>query len=351
MKFQLGQDLIDILRGKKKIVFIDRKRYRKNDKTKKFFNACGFIMDGGISFQPNNILSCCNSRIVENLSVGNINDMSIDKLKKMIVRKESLIISDFKNGKVPFGCIQCRRIKRYSRDDMTCKDIKYITLRTFTKCNLKCIFCSIIKKYESGNFTDTDMSLVIATIKAMHVNGMLSKDFFTAIDGGEPSLYENDLSDIVNFIISIGGTVRIISNGAKFIETVAKAVKNGKCRILFSVDAGSREVYKKIKGADYFDATWENVKKYIDYVGDVADDRIRVKFILQPENVNDIENMVNMCVKYGVKNPCLDIESSIRDYNLYKEPVMKFNELCKNNKIKVAKWYLFPTELKKIKQG
>ncbi|MDR3243114.1 MAG: radical SAM protein [Elusimicrobiota bacterium] len=351
MKFQLGQDLLDVARGKKRIVFVK--------KEKEFF-CCPLIMES-IDFSPNDMLTFCCFQFNrdETLVYGNLKRLDIDKLSKIVIDKKKQIISQFKRGSIPLGCRKCVRLKKAAWDNIDYRVIKYMTFGHFTKCNLKCSFCSVWKlvdaqKKKNIEVLDSDSDLIIKAIKQLHSGGgyrggMLAKDFYISLAGGEPTLYEN-LGDIINLVIEFGGTVIINSNGARFVESFAKAIKIGKARITFSPDAGSREVYKNTKGADYFGIAWDNIKKYIDYVGEVKDDRVRIKFILHQDNIDDIENMVDMCVKSGAKSAFVDINERLplNEHKLYKEPILKFKEYAKQNNVKLKSYYLLPNELKDL---
>ncbi|GMO53913.1 MAG: hypothetical protein Ta2G_12560 [Termitinemataceae bacterium] len=115
--------------------------------------------------------------------------------------------------------------------------------------------------------------------------------------------------------------------------------------MLFSPDAGSREVYQQIKGVDYFDTVWENIKKYHEN----TTKNLTVKFILQPQNLNDIYNIVNKCVECKVRQVSLDFEiySAQRkdDIKSFVQPLRTLNALLIQNGIKVAKGSFMPPEL------
>jgi molybdenum cofactor biosynthesis enzyme MoaA len=73
--------------------------------------------------------------------------------------------------------------------------------------------------------------------------------------------------------------------------------------IMISVDAGTRETFKRIKGIDAFDKVWENIKKYYDFGS-----RMLLKYIFVDENSNDtdVERFIKNVVNIGVSNIAID---------------------------------------------
>jgi MoaA/NifB/PqqE/SkfB family radical SAM enzyme len=118
---------------------------------------------------------------------------------------------------------------------------------------------------------------------------------------------------------------------------------------LFSPDAGSEDVYKRIKGYDFFNRVWENIEKYLKNAGD-NQKKIEVKFIIMPENKDDIENMLKMCLKAGVKNAVLDWNNYAPPdlYREYTDTFNKFRYLFRANGITVRDGTFVPDELREV---
>jgi molybdenum cofactor biosynthesis enzyme MoaA len=113
-------------------------------------------------------------------------------------------------------------------------------------------------------------------------------------------------------------------------------------RIILSPDAGSREVYKKIKGKDYFETTWFNIKKYVEETSG----NVEVKFILEKGNIDDVDNMINMCLKTGVNKVHLSMDVNISETEFYKyeSSFSHFVNRCKNEGINLLSIFTFVPE-------
>jgi molybdenum cofactor biosynthesis enzyme MoaA len=131
--------------------------------------------------------------------------------------------------------------------------------------------------------------------------------------------------------------MHINTNAVIFKTEFAEGLFSNRIQLLISADAGSPEVYKAIKGVDYFTSVWENIKKYnnaclnnngLDY------GQVYVKFILQTENKNDIQNIINMCKKNNVRNVVLDWNMySVENPVDYSNEVLIFIQLCRANNL------------------
>lgn len=136
--------------------------------------------------------------------------------------------------------------------------------------------------------------------------------------------------------------VEIYTNGAKVPKTFVDGVNKGLFRIILSPDAGSREVYKKIKGKDYFETTWFNIKKYVEETSG----NVEVKFILEKGNIDDVDNMINMCLKTGVNKVHLSMDVNISETEFYKyeSSFSHFVNRCKNEGINLLSIFTFVPE-------
>ena len=93
-------------------------------------------------------------------------------------------------------------------------------------------------------------------------------------------------------------------------EVLAK--KDVEIKVIISLDAGSREVFKKVKKTDKFKEVCKNIKKYALAAKKSIPSHLGVKYIIIP-NVNDtkeeIDKWLDLCIKeLGVKYLIADIE-------------------------------------------
>ncbi|NFV78564.1 radical SAM/SPASM domain-containing protein [Magnetospirillum aberrantis] len=128
-------------------------------------------------------------------------------------------------------------------------------------CNHSCAFCpSAHMRRKRGLMSDTVAERVISEAAAA---GVREIGFYST---GEPFVHKG-LARLVAHAKKVGITYTYIStNGALATpERAAKVLEAGLDSIKFSVNAGSRETYKAIHGADDFETVKRNIQFIADY--------------------------------------------------------------------------------------
>jgi len=127
-------------------------------------------------------------------------------------------------------------------------------------CNCKCFFCGNTK---IAGYAYLDKALAFRVMKEFYDMGTREIALYAT---GEPFL-RNDLAEFVSKAKKIGYEyVFITSNGILATPERAKAVLDaGLDSIKFSVNAGTRESYKKVHGVDQFEAVVRNIKWFHEY--------------------------------------------------------------------------------------
>ena len=178
----------------------------------------------------------------------------------------------------------------------------YLNLGHDTSCNLLCKFCPALKD-RSPDATPT--SEILLAVRTLTDGNYLAKNASVAISGGEPAMMEG-LDTVIDFLNKGEYQVLIATNGTIFSQAIADSLRTGRTNIIVSVDAVSREVYKKIKGKDFCHHVWDNIKKYAEIDGT----KVIPKMIIMEENADEVDAFVQRGIESGVK-------SVMFDYDLY----------------------------------
>lgn len=169
-----------------------------------------------------------------------------------------------------------------------------IEISNFTTCNLKCVYCYTVLR------TDLKMPKYAYDLKPVIQefidNGYLAKDSLIEWAGGEVTLLP-DFRDVQELLINRGYMQTIFTNAVLFSEEIAKGLRQGKMSIVTSVDSGTAETFKAIKGHDHFHRVWENLEKYIQTRGQIS-----IKYVLRRDNSGegDLKGFIELCKKYRV---------------------------------------------------
>ena len=308
----------------------------------KSYYSCDSIENFQLVFYPSNrIRFCCMMNNDSFADICNFDEIKgnysrifnkgVSKLKK--VRKQ------FRKGNINPDCLKCPGLYKNTWKNIKNNKIFSINLSHYTGCNLKCVYCGGAKL---EGIKTTDSNMVFDTIKILKKGGHLLNNCSISVGGqhGEPSLHQGIIM-ITDYCMKNRIFLDIRSNAARYIDIFAKACENGTARLIISSDAGSADVFKKIKLVDEFDNTWENIQKYMHN----TTKNVYVKYLLQPENMNDYNDFIYCCKKYNVRIIMIDLVVGIE---CHKENVINsvknIKILCRKNEIEYIKGPFLPEE-------
>lgn len=313
----------------------------KNIKNTPELHSCFYI---SLNNEINSCMLCrghLDYKELQIASIENIDKDNVEHLYDKIVSHQNNLLERMYEGDVPEFCKGCYhlRVKNVDKVYKFLEPIRYISLCGSKYCNLRCEHCFFIRDNE--DIKDTDISKVINFLGLLKSKGFLSEFKALRLANGEPSIIKDDIK-LADYCVENSIPVEIYTNGAKVPQTFVDGVNKGLFRIILSPDAGSREVYKKIKGKDYFETTWFNIKKYVEETSG----NVEVKFILEKGNIDDVDNMINMCLKTGVNKVHLSMDVNISETEFYKyeSSFSHFVNRCKNEGINLLSIFTFVPE-------
>ena len=316
------------------------------------YYSCQIIAGGGVDFTVDNkIRVCCYTRDATGI-IADIPDepKGYDGLVKKITMKHNEIIESFSKGKIYPACEGCVNLFEQQENPMRIDNLKIntITLNHYLACNLKCIYCHrASEKYDKTKHEETDHVKVLGVIKFLIENAYISDTAVFQIGGGEPSI-SSGMIRIIEYLVENKQQVYINTNATKYVDIFAYGARKGLITIRLTVDAGLEETFQKIKRAAGFNAVWENVGKYMQN----TKNNVTVRFILMPENVDDIDNMVSKCKEFSVRRVMIDLllpgtNADVKkpeDY-IFIEPVRDFKNKLLSAGIAVERGYFMPENI------
>lgn len=239
-------------------------------------------LKNSVFFGPHEIIGCCKRFFYKGEMKGDIilmPDSSDITLEKILDRKKQ--IEDDINRDSYEPCEGCPYIERFERKKE--EKINYISLENYTYCNMKCSYCS--PKYYSGREALYDTYGIISDL----INGKhLGNQVHVVWGGGEPTLspkfYEitNDL--LGNDNVSI---VRVLSNSLRFSEGLNKLIDHKKMRLVTSIDAGTQDKFKEIRGKGEMNKVLDNLKAYNGIIN--APENLTIKYIMTEDNYDSVQ--------------------------------------------------------------
>jgi sulfatase maturation enzyme AslB (radical SAM superfamily) len=284
----------------------------------KSYYSCDSICNN-IHFAFDKIYTCCSS------FVGNFEWPLLAKdykggllpIQKIISAKEKLI-EDNNKPSVQNSCKQCNLLQH---KQWKSKNSQYIfndvVLNHFSMCNLSCQYCYTTSVEP---FMNHQLYLYEAypILKEMIDNQYIGRGCTVYWAGGEPAILP-ELGKCSELLIDNNIFQAIYSNGVLFSDVIESALKRKMMSLTTSLDAGSRELYSKIHGNDYFERVWGNLERYVE-AGEVY-----AKYIMMEENSDqeEIDLFVLRCKTSGIEHIRLDIDERLLSSGSVPEKVLR----------------------------
>lgn len=272
------------------------------------YKCCGFIKHGIQFFYENKINLCSqlgHKGGGEICILDNITDKTFD-IDKLIENRYKIYEKCLKGEEIE-NCEGCIDLKEEDNLPINQPKIKNLMIQHWTKCNSNCIYCYTgqDKKY----FNSLKTYSVYPILKKMAERDIIDKNGLANFAGGEFTCLK-EFNKIVKLLDKYNYFYVMNSSGVDYSSTIGKKLKQGKSSIVISVDAGSKEVHRKIKRVKTFDKVWRNIKKYNKNA--LYDDLVSVKYIVVPgynDNEDEINKWLEKCIQVNVKNIVLDINA------------------------------------------
>ena len=262
-----------------------------------------FMLQNYLIFLNEGLRFCCND-------MANFTDFRpefpyLETAEKTIVNfleKRKLIIDDLNDcsGLNDNPCRTCSNVNdRFQLFDTDKIKLKLISISDQpTVCQARCIYCGLSKDpkntYEAAKQSRYP-AMIAEIVKYLQSNDYLAHDCNFHFSGGEITILpqKDFLLDVAKGNMSI-----FFTNAFLFDQKIANSLRDNGSTINVSLDSGTRETFKLVKGHDLFEKVIENLKKYREY-GD-----FELKYNIIPginDNDNDIGGITYLIKSLGAK--------------------------------------------------
>jgi sulfatase maturation enzyme AslB (radical SAM superfamily) len=227
-----------------------------------------------------------------------------------IVKARDKLLEEIQNDKNE-SCLGCPFITKKSEKTIINKKIKHLSIEHHSVCNLRCSYCS--DTYWGGKRSKYD---VVEFIKDLSKNDALSECKQVVWGGGEPTL-DKTFEIIVNEIEKYASPKlyhRVFTNAVRHHPAIEDFLKKNLIKIVTSVDAGTEETFKKVRGRAKFEEVFLNLKKY----ANVNSDRVTIKYIITDDNqdIKDLKGFTQKCLENNLINCCYQISMNYKNEDI-----------------------------------
>lgn len=201
-----------------------------------------------------------------------------------LVAAECVRLRDDSKRHFTAGCVHCANF----RENDYCIDglIHYVNLSMYpAPCQSHCIYCSVHRENQdaSGEAAKAAYEKLFDMLDLADQCGVIAPNATWQISSGEIAIhpYRDRIMRLVE-----GRAAVFYTNCMKYDEGVAKNLHdNPNSAINLSIDAGTPQTWKKIKGIDNFEKVLENLSRY--RRASARPGQITMKYIVLPD-INDI---------------------------------------------------------------
>jgi len=262
-----------------------------------------FDLQSSVFLRSNEVNTCCRRFFVNNERQGDVTILDIPKAKDEIITGEAILNAKKElhhkiNTGIPNPCDGCPYLEYKDWGSLNKLDIQYISFEHHTVCNLRCSYCS--DEYYGGAQAFYNVK---ETIKELYEKKSLDKCHTVVWGGGEPTVGK-DFEEIIEMFCELLPNVkhRIVTNAIKKSPAVINLLKNDKIQITTSIDSGSKEIFKEVRGRDELDKVFDNLVEY----ANINAKAVTIKYLFTKGNgtKEDIQGFVDLIEQYNL-NTCL----------------------------------------------
>jgi len=268
-----------------------------------------------IYFSPNELRHCCKRFYVKGKIKGDVKIIPVNKTSDISVesiRKAKQKLHNQINNGIENECSGCPYLVKDNWPSLDNLSVKHISFESHSVCNMKCSYCS--ETYYGGLKPNYDLEKILKIFKKSNV---INKEISIVWGGGEPTLLNNFEKILTQYTNSLKPrTNHIFTNAVKYSNTIADFLKNNMAKITTSIDAGSIETFKKVRGVKTLNKVLYNLKKYYKHAGR----GIIVKYILTDENysMKELNLFLNKIKEYNLISCDFQISSDFKNEKLTK---------------------------------
>ena len=298
------------------------------------YKSCKHI-EGSLYIAPNEVRSCCQRFFYKNKMRGDAELIKINENDKLpgydeIKNARLKLFENIQENKSE-QCMGCPQLYETSVKPKFNGEINHLSVEHHSVCNLRCTYCSEI--YYGGKRSKYD---VTEFVKKLSSENSLKNCKQVVWGGGEPTLDKTFEEIVVGIQNSANPKIyhRVFTNSVRYHDAIFKFLKSGLIKIVTSIDSGTPETFKKVRGRDKFPDVFSNLKKY----SSAGSNRITIKYIFTEENMNfaELDKFVENCVKYKLTECCYQISMNYKNDKLsldFLKSVIYLMGLFKKNNI------------------
>jgi len=193
--------------------------------------------------------------------------------------------------------------------------VNWLGIQHWQGCNLDCNYCSLNTRRSSPRRPPAGTPLsyykVGETIQSLIAEKQLDANAVIDWGGGGEPLLMPEFDSAFRLLARWGAEQWLHTNATVFPASLKKgAIDPSRVHVICSLDSGTRETYRRVKGPDLYARVWQNLHAY-----SLAGAEVYAKYIVLPDNSSrlDLQSFVNDAARFGRPILIGDIDLKTRE--------------------------------------
>lgn len=248
-------------------------------------------LQGSLFLAPDEVRTCCKRFFVDGEMRGDVKLVDADhaNLADIMDAKTELIRQINMGNETPCTGCPFMEFKEWAPISLT-----YLSMEQHSVCQMKCTYCD--DRYYGGKLPEYD---VAALIKELDEARLLATVQTVVWGGGEPTVGKQFGKLTGMFYDTFGVHQRILTNAVKWSPVTSAMLDDHAASIVASVDAGTEETFRKVRGIGGLDRVMTHIQRY-----SVNNPHgVTIKYILTEDNstVDEVIAFRHLIEKYALQ--------------------------------------------------
>jgi wyosine [tRNA(Phe)-imidazoG37] synthetase (radical SAM superfamily) len=280
-------------------------------------------LEESLYIAPNEIRACCQRFFYKGKLRGDAKLIDIVDGKtpttEDLLNSRNKVFEEIQNDKKE-ECLGCPLLRKVDQKPKINSKIKFLSIEHHSVCNLRCSYCSEV--YYGGVRSKYN---IVEFISYLSKNNSLDSCYQVVWGGGEPTL-DKSFEQILEAIEKHANPNiyhRVFTNSSRFSPAIKKYLEKNLIKIVTSIDAGTAEVFQKVRGRSKLKEVLENLKIY----SSVDSSKITIKYIFTNDNSDyeELDKFIENLVQYNLLNCNFQISF---DYKKDKIDLIRLKSIC-----------------------
>ena len=245
-------------------------------------------LEAGIRFGPTGITACCCGAQEPPNYWDNDFIKSNTITKEMLVEARKKLFKELNTPGTTVCCATCPMMVEKPESEVTFDKIGFLNIGHFTYCNLRCEYCAYTQEnyFVKPPYNCMDIINLFGPEDVYRCNGYGTA--WCDFNGGEPTMLP-DFDEHLATYARLGIGISLFTNAVRFSQKVYDGIKSRAIEFtIVSLDAGTPETFKALKGRDHYQDVVDNLAKYVE-AGAKKYGKVCVKYIFHDKNCSDAD--------------------------------------------------------------